>query len=56
MPMTNAQYVERSNVRKFLSEYARPTAIADLIDALSDNDSAEARQWLELLHSVQQQF
>lgn len=46
MPDKNAHYVARSYVRKFLSTYATPSALDELLDAMDDSD------WRELVASV----
>ena len=45
-PERNAHYVARHNVRKFLSEFATPSALVELVESI------ENVEWYELVQSV----
>jgi len=48
--MTNSDYVTRSNVRKFLTNYARPSTLQDLLEAIGDEP--ENAHWRDLVAQV----
>jgi hypothetical protein len=53
MAMTSGQYVQRSIVKRFLREYARPSVLDELIETLEDCNEPE---WLDLVKSVRHEL
>jgi hypothetical protein len=49
--MTNSDYVARSIVRKFLSAYARPSTLAELLESIGDEEPTNKR-WFDLIQDV----